>query len=225
MQEMNEVREDRSGKIRSIMKVVAVVLMVMFFFPVCTVSCGSYTMDISASTVTFGVEVMGQRQEGNILFGLLFLIPALILIVLFIKNMAVQYGASLAAAGALADVIFLLVFRSRVTQVAEESFGMAKLTAGYYVILLLNILLIPLAFLLWQETVRAAKAKAESGEEVKKPQGGGGAALAVIEAALVACAMIVILLLIGLSFSNSSGQVTGAISSGIEYACNIGVLF
>lgn len=212
---MNEVQENQSGKIRSVMKTVSVALMVMFFFPLCTVSCSGNTIEVSGSKATFGMEIMGEHLDGNILCGLLFLIPALILTVLFIKALKIHYTAIIAAIGAVTDVVVLIAFNGKVTSMAEEAFCTAEFTWVFYGMVLLNIILMPLAYFLYRESL-----KLSAPDENEIIEQSGGTAWAVIMAALVTCAIIVVLLLMGLHFAKESGQIADRTGQGAGYVCS-----
>lgn len=147
MQEMNEVQKSEENRNGSLTKLISVILMVMFFFPLCTVSCAENTVEVNGVKATFGMDVMGEHIDGNILCGLLFLIPCIILIVFLMKRMVTEYMAFLAMAGAFINIIILIVFKNRITNLAEEAYLTVEFTGWYYGQTICNILLILLAFM------------------------------------------------------------------------------
>ena len=154
-----------------LVKLCAALLMVLFFFPFFTVSChrfqsDTYQISTDYDDYTFtGLDSMRgkliipdgagsdypalpgselETSESNIFVGLLLLLPGLMLLAAFILN---KWPGLFAAAGlALADFVFLFIYRSGVIQKVQEtpSIGTYRLhfNAGYYFSLILNALIL-----------------------------------------------------------------------------------
>lgn len=203
MQEMNEVLKPEESRNGSITKLISVILMVMFFFPLCTVSCGDNTVEVNGIKATFGMDVLGEHIDGNMLCGLLFLIPCIILIVFLMKRIVTEYMAFLTMAGAFVDIIILIVLKNKITNLAEEAFLTVEFTGWYYGQVICNVLLVVLAFISYcglailysQGQVRISSGRKQ--EDERKNHGNDNSSFAIIVAAYIACAIIVITLLIG----------------------------
>ncbi|MBO5093768.1 MAG: hypothetical protein J6C33_05360 [Lachnospiraceae bacterium] len=153
MQEMNEMQECGKKLNGTIIKAITVILMILFFFPLCTVSCGTEKEKINGIKATFGLEVLGEHVDGNILCGLLFLLPLVLFIALLYKKQITKNMALLTGAVGLFDVVLLFVFKSRVTKQVEEALSTVEFDMGYYGEIVGNIILIVLAILSWRELI------------------------------------------------------------------------
>lgn len=213
MQEMNEMQTEKElqdcekNMNGSIVKLITVVLMIMFFFPLCTVSCSGQTVDVNGVKATFGMDVLGQHIDGNLFCGLLFLIPCLILVIFCIKKMSIDYKHLLTLIGGIISAIILFVFKSKITNLAQEAYSEAKFTGCYYGEVIGNILLIilslmgymGLAILYGKKGVRIAKIKPEDGNANHS----NDSVIAIIVAVVITCAVIVGVLLIGQHYALS----------------------
>ena len=192
MKEMNEKQECGRSLNGIAIKAVTLILMIMFFFPLCTVSCGSNTKEINGVEATFGLEVLGEHIDGNILCGLLFLLPLVILITLLIKKQVTKSIALFVGVIGLFNGVFLLIFRSRVIKLAEEALATVKFAGGYYAEIICNIILIVFALLSYQGWIllyNQGKISVHKNiEESRRSR--NNASIAVIGALLIAYALI-----------------------------------
>lgn len=120
-----------------VVKRIAVVLIVLFFFPLCTVSCGGYSRNINGLQLTFGIEDGGDLVHGNLLCIVLLLIPIFIFAVFSIRQiegMWKKYICVLAVSAV--HLIMLAVCFKGVKSAAEEYGAEARFTIWYFLTVL-----------------------------------------------------------------------------------------
>lgn len=142
-----EKNKNEKKKISLAIKVILFTLIICFFFPLCTVSCGDTDYEISGYESTFGVEAMGEKIDGNLLCGLLILIP-IILLICALKMKVLNDLTIVYIMGAVVNIIILSVYRIRLPKLAEEYMATIKFNFGYYLELIFNSILILGAILL-----------------------------------------------------------------------------
>jgi len=137
-------------KLGTIIKALAIVLCLLFFLPLYTVSCGDVTVPFSGLDSTFGKTVTtfggSENVPGNFLTLFLFLIPvALFSVFQFSKSLSFTKGklpaisTGLSASGLLAIIIFAISIN---TQVSREGEGLLTLeyTFWYYLSVIIYII-------------------------------------------------------------------------------------
>lgn len=125
-----------------IVKRIAVVLIVLFFFPLCTVSCGEYSKNINGVQSTFGFNVEGEAIDGNLLCIVLLLLPIFIFAVFGIRQiegMRKKYLYILVASAV--HLISLAVYFQGVKSAAEEYDAEARFTIWYFLMVLCVLLI------------------------------------------------------------------------------------
>ena len=146
-------------------KIILILLIACFFLPMCTVSCSGVSEEITGVETTLGLEIYGEKIEGNLFCGLLVLIPVVLLILTFaIKNQHNLVHSNII--GALINIVILVVYKMRISKLAEENWATVKFEFGYYLEFALNILLIVLAILLKNKIQDQVKVLTE--EEMNK---------------------------------------------------------
>jgi len=140
------------GSIKSlIIKVISLLLIVLFFVPLFTVSCQGQKYTFSAANLTKGFkysEYFGKTQaEPNIICSLLIIIPIIILMVSFIvKNKKKLYLIN--SICGIIDIIILIAIIIKVRSNIKNrfiSFVEFKVNIGFYLTLLLNLFIICLS--------------------------------------------------------------------------------
>lgn len=150
--------ENGKWKPSTMIKIVAILCMALFFFPLCTVSCSAYgetyTDSLSGLDCAVGTELFDGDApiEAHPLCFALFLLPALLLAAAFIRNR----NRSLAVVAlSVCQVIALLVFRGTIIDyVKAEASGMleTKFTFWYILDILGAIAAAVLGALPWLQT-------------------------------------------------------------------------
>ncbi len=120
-----------------IVKRIAAVLTVLFFFPLCTVSCGEYSKNLNGLQTAFGFQVEGEAVDGNLLCIVLLLLPIFIFAVFGIRQiegMRKKYICILVAS--TVHLISLAVYCQGVKSAAEEYGAEARFTVWYFLTVL-----------------------------------------------------------------------------------------
>lgn len=127
---------------KKIVKSIAAVLAVLFFFPLCTVSCGE-EVEISGLTSTIGVETFwGERTGGNILCILLFLLPVFVIGVFYLKKIeGLERKYVCAVTASILHFLALIVYGISLKLTADDYGYEARFTMWYYLSLLGSALL------------------------------------------------------------------------------------
>lgn len=169
---MNEEKVQKRNKIITwIVRAVAMAAEILFFVPLCTVSCSAgekYDKVINGPRAVFGFELsyVDDRIEGIWWFVFVFLITAGILLLWFVKKMKCMEKikgrelilCALTGSAAMVNVLLIIAFMAK----AEERIRQANLTAalgavslkfslGLYILLFLQIILCVAAwvFVIW----------------------------------------------------------------------------
>ena len=134
----------------TIIKVIAIVLCLLFFLPMFTVSCGNMTISISGLESTFGKTVSSfgssERIPGNFLTIFLLLIPlSLFSAFQFRKSLSFTRGnlftvsMGVSGSGFLALIIFVMSVNARISQEGEGILTVT-FTFWYYFSLILYVI-------------------------------------------------------------------------------------
>ena len=149
----------------TIIKVIAIVLCLLFFLPMFTVSCGNMTISISGLDSTIGKTVssfgMNERIPGNFLTIFLLLIPASLFCVFhFRRSLAFAQGnlfalsMGVSGSGFLALIIFVMSVNARIS--AEgEAFLDVKFTFWYYLSLILYVISCTISYMCFRSAKKA----------------------------------------------------------------------
>lgn len=129
--------------VRGILKILALVCSVLVFFPMFLVSCSNREIvEINAWGAVKGYEYYGEQiVDPHPFLLLLFILPAAILALLFVKKMKEKNNALFVGACALADSIIWFLFRYGVGKFAAEGYCSYK-TTGWYVVNIISLFLI-----------------------------------------------------------------------------------
>ncbi len=147
--------------IKRVTKIFLVILMVCFFFPFCTVSCSDVGQEVTGLDAAMGMVIdLGEmdsfmtgeeKVEGNLLFGLLFVLPVIMLVsILAIKEKNTISSIILLIGGGI-DIVLLQLFKQEVTKYVEtemEGLGSISYEPAYHLEIALNILLVVAGVLL-----------------------------------------------------------------------------
>lgn len=129
--------------IKSIIKAISLVLIVMFFFPLFSISCQGKTVKFSAAKLTTGYSFQGQKLlDGNIICSLLIIIPIAVLVSTFVIKKFKILNLVSGISGLINIIILLAIIRKAEAETALLEF---KLCFGFYLSFLLNLILIALA--------------------------------------------------------------------------------
>lgn len=131
-----------SFSMKKVIQSITVFLIILFFCPLCVVSCGGETVNVSGVTSTIGVEMYGERTRGNFLCIFLLLIPICILVVSVMKQitdlkMKYVYNAILATV----EVIAWIAYYFGVKGYAENYGCEVKYTLAYFLSVMISILI------------------------------------------------------------------------------------
>ena len=131
-------------KAASIIKLLSLVLCILFFFPMFTISCSGVSVSLSGFDSFIGktVSVMGvsEKVDGDIGAVFLLLIPLAMLLIFFMKKTLKDKVFLLAAALSVAGIIALNVFSFAVRQKAEEQLSTVRFEWAYYFSIVIYIL-------------------------------------------------------------------------------------
>ena len=128
-------------------RIILGLLMLSFFLPMFSVSLWEFAVKITGIESTFGIDVMEVKIQGNILCGLLFLIPAVLLLCSFIIKRK-RDVLDLNIIGAITNVVIFLVYRFKIAKLIEVSILTLDFRSGFYAGIILNIVIIVLAYIM-----------------------------------------------------------------------------
>ncbi len=129
-----------SPQVLPAVRILAALLLILFFVPAFTVSCSDIRMEISVSAADAATgikaDVLGSREELSepvpVLF-LLLILPAAVLFLSLVRKEAVRrMMAPIALAASLADLILWIVFRRGVERAALENYFSFSSRAGFF---------------------------------------------------------------------------------------------
>lgn len=136
----------KTVKIATALKIIAIALFVIFFFPLFTVSCSNTSINFNGMNAVFGktVEVMGEKSkiDGSFIVIILLLVPAAQFAAIhFKKNFEFIKGKLYLISTALSvlGLIGFMFLTSEVNKKAEESMATVKYTFWYYLSIILYI--------------------------------------------------------------------------------------
>lgn len=133
-------------KIARVQKILSLILLVCFFFPFFSVSCGGEDITITGLDTVKGLNLMGEKEEGNPICIILLLLPLLIFLAIKLSN-TIKKAFLLSAILGLADYASLMVVKSGITKaVNKEAQGLVKVNNkfGYSVSLIISLAIIAL---------------------------------------------------------------------------------
>lgn len=129
---------------KTLIRIISIVLLLVFFIPCFTVSCSKQTTDISAMTATFGYknslgQTVANAQPGLLL---LLLIPVLLLIITLVKKLNPVILSILTCGSSVVEFIIFIVFKSGVKSFAEKYYCNFETKFGYGLAITMCILLL-----------------------------------------------------------------------------------
>ena len=127
--------------IRSILKLLAAICFVMTFCPAFLVSC-SGTMSVNVMTAVEGVTVYGETMiEPHPWMLVCFVLPLLIIGVLFVRSLGERESAALVFISSAADIGIWIAFRAAVKRIAEANYCTFE-TTGWFAVNMVSLSLI-----------------------------------------------------------------------------------
>lgn len=138
------IREKMKRYLPIILRLLALVSVVLFFFPLCTVSCSGEEIGISGIKATFGFEeeMTGQEVEGNFGFILALVLPLAIFGVFFVKNKKFERYREYLIAGLAAIVLIMLYVFKKTVEEEVGSYATVAFTAAYKLDVFVNVVII-----------------------------------------------------------------------------------
>lgn len=165
---------DENGKksvftVKKVLRALSLVCIILVFCPSFLVSCSGETMKVNVMTAIGGVEAYGEKVvDPHPVMLLCLLIPAAVLVLLFIKKFTDKKTAAIILGGTAVDLVIWFAFRSSVKNLAEENNFEFK-TTGWYV---LNIIVLILIIVL---TALVVASKMQMDADLVSALTGGGA--------------------------------------------------
>lgn len=127
--------------VKMILRILATICIVVVFCPTFLVSCAGEDINVSAMTAIEGVSMDGEEiVEPQLGMLICIIIPAVILVLLFVKNFTEKKTAGIILGCTVVDLIIWLVFRAKVKEIAELSYCSFKVT-GWFVINIASLLI------------------------------------------------------------------------------------
>lgn len=122
-----------------VIKVSSLVLLIVFFLPFVSVSCGSEKMEISLKDLTFGMNIGFQKVEGNPTLIVYLLIPLVVAIVAFAVKKQ-KPGSIIALLGSLIYLFLLFAQYMNILE-SQDLFMQTNIEIGAYLALILNVVI------------------------------------------------------------------------------------
>lgn len=131
--------------VKNIVKVILLLLIILFFVPLFTVSCSGNDFEFSAARLTTGYSYQGEKLiDAKIICSLLLILPAAVLVAWFkIKNKK-QLNLITGISG-LINLVLLLAIIINAKSEAQSSYLEIKKNFGFYLSVFLNLALIGIA--------------------------------------------------------------------------------
>ena len=129
----------------TVMKISSIILIIIFFIPYFSVSCGGQAVQITGIDMTFGKEIGMQPHQGNFVMILLLLLPVAMLVISFSKKLN-RFGSVFAVISS--SVYFVLLFSalSNIKEQARMAMSTVRTEIAFYLSILLNILILVFVF-------------------------------------------------------------------------------
>lgn len=119
-------------KLRSVFKVFSVLIIICFFVPICTVSCGGYTIDISGFKLVTGFTVAGEKMPNYWPAISLLIIPTVMLILTFKKTMNNRSLSIAHLIGSGLEQLLIIVLTALIRSSAEKNLIQYKNAGGFW---------------------------------------------------------------------------------------------
>ncbi len=146
---MNTNANQQVFTVKNVMRVLSVLCVIIFFCPTFLVSCSGADLEISAMNAATGIRDEGVTYvKPYPIMWVALIIPVMMLIFMFLKNLADKKLAISTLALSVIDIITWFMFMASVKKIAEENFCEARPTAWFYINLLALIGLIGLSAML-----------------------------------------------------------------------------
>lgn len=133
---------------RQVLRVLSLVCLIVVFCPMFLVSCSEQTMNVSVVSAVSGTKAYGEyliNPHPELL--ICFLLPAAILVILFIRNIAETVVALVTAVCGIIDLVVWIIFAVAVQNAAKESYCEFRVTGWYIVNLILLVFIILISIL------------------------------------------------------------------------------
>lgn len=155
IQEDNNINKNLS--IKYIIRLIALILIVIFFIPTFMVSCSGHSVEISAKTVMSGYNLQGENIIDSHFICILFLlIPVGILLIWSIKGkLTIKFTALITIISAIIDFIMWIILRSSIKKAALENSCSFKSTWWFWFNLILLLCLIILTISIYLNYIQA----------------------------------------------------------------------
>lgn len=141
----NNIKKNIS--IKKITKIVSLLLIVLFFMPLFTVSCSGQEIGFSAARLTTGYSYRGEEViKAHIICSLLIVLPILVFVIWFIVKNSKIINVAIGGSG-LIDIILLISIIAKAKGQAEEMYMDFRTNFAFYLSMILNLVLIAAAAL------------------------------------------------------------------------------
>ena len=138
--------ENKQGAftVKNVLRVLALLVLIFAFCPAFLVSCSGQEVGVSTWTAVagYGDDYVGQVVDPHPFMVVLYILPIVILAVLFVKRFAGKTVAEVILGCSVADFILWLIFRGEVKIIASENYANFKVTAWFVLDIIALILMI-----------------------------------------------------------------------------------
>lgn len=149
MQQAPKKPMDKNFIILWVIRGVAILAELLFFLPLCVVSCAEETKNVGGLQACFGFEFMDEKVKGVWWLIFLFIFLAVIIAVWFVKDMKMFKGSKLTNAlactatsfFALINIIVLICFKNEAVKRALASGAEIEFTFGYTLLMIIEVLM------------------------------------------------------------------------------------
>ena len=145
-----EENEKKLSTIGWITRISALLAIVCFFFPFCTVSCSGQSYDITGTDIAFGMKFGEYQSDGYLQFTLLLLVPVLVLALSFLTQKTAAYIVGIA--GTVVDLILMFQFTGKLKEETQSLYCTMEYSSFFYLNILCHLLIIgcSIGFFLWR---------------------------------------------------------------------------
>lgn len=128
--------------VRTILRVLAIICIVVVFCPTFLVSCSGQNMEINVMTAVFGVKMYGEwASYPNPLMLICLILPVVIFVRLFSKKHKNRLDAMIIAICGVIDLIIWFIFKTVVKSAADKNYCTFN-TTGWYTLNIISLVFI-----------------------------------------------------------------------------------
>lgn len=147
-----DMKNEKKGPLHMIIRIAALISIICFFVPFASVSCAGEKINISQMQLVKGNEMVG---DGSFWILLFLILPAVILIISFIKTMSLTGKTVVSVISGAAEIFWLVYLQVRLRALCSDMYAEVSFSLFYWLNLIGCILIVGIyIYLIMTESVR-----------------------------------------------------------------------